>query len=53
MAASYAEIHKDLKSRGKTIPTNDLWIAAIAIEHGLALYTRDAHFKSVAGLACL
>ena len=44
-----------LKGRrpGTPIPTNDLWIAAIAIEHGLSLYTRDAHFRHVPGLACL
>ncbi len=49
----YARIHDRLRRRGKPIPTNDLWIAAIAMEHGLVLYTRDAHFKNVAGLACV
>jgi predicted nucleic acid-binding protein len=49
----YAEIHRALKSRGTPIPTNDLWIAAVAVEHGLVLYTRDAHFEKVPGLACL
>ncbi len=49
----YAQVHDRLKRRGKPIPTNDLWIAAIALEHGLVLYTRDAHFKHVAGLACV
>lgn len=49
----YAEIHRALRSRGKPIPTNDLWIASIAVEHGLVLYTRDAHFADVPGLACL
>jgi predicted nucleic acid-binding protein len=48
----YAEIHKSLRARGKPIPTNDLWIAALAIEHSLVVYTRDAHFKHVPGLAC-
>ena len=47
----YARIHKTLRARGKPIPTHDLWIAAIAVEHGLAVYTRDAHFQSVPGLA--
>ena len=47
----YASIHHALRRRGKPIPTNDLWIAAIALENGLALYTRDAHFKVVPGLA--
>jgi len=49
----YAEVHRALRARGAPIPTNDLWIAAIAIEHGLVLYTRDAHFASVPGLALL
>ena len=49
----YAEIHRALRGLGRPIPTNDLWIAAIAVEHGLVLYTRDSHFKQVPGLACL
>lgn len=49
----YAEIHRALRARGTPIPTNDLWIAALAIEHGLVLYTRDRHFTTVPGLACL
>ena len=47
----YAEIHHALRARGTPIPTNDLWIAAIAIEHGLVVYSRDAHFAAVPGLA--
>jgi tRNA(fMet)-specific endonuclease VapC len=49
----YAEIHRGLRARGTPIPTNDLWIAAMALEHGLVLYTRDAHFTKVPGLACI
>jgi tRNA(fMet)-specific endonuclease VapC len=49
----YAAIHRALRKRGRPIPTNDLWIASIAIEHGLVLYTRDAHFAHVQGLACM
>jgi tRNA(fMet)-specific endonuclease VapC len=49
----YAEVHRALRARGTPIPTNNLWIAAIAIEHGLVLYTRDAHFTSVPGLALI
>ena len=49
----YAAVHRALRARGEPIPTNDLWIAALALEHGLVLYTRDAHFSKVAGLACL
>ena len=35
------------------IPTNDLWIAAMAVEYGLALFTRDRHVADVPGLAIL
>ena len=49
----YARIHQALRTRGRPIPTHDLWLAAMAIEHGLCLYTRDAHVASVPGLACL
>jgi tRNA(fMet)-specific endonuclease VapC len=49
----FAQIHKDLRKRGKPIPTNDLWIAAISVENGLVLYTRDAHFAQIPELALL
>jgi predicted nucleic acid-binding protein len=49
----FAQIHSELQKRGRPIPTNDLWIAAIAIEQGLVLYTRDAHFSNIPELACL
>ena len=46
----YAEILIGLKNQGPPIPTNDIWIAAIAFQHGLKLFTRDRHFQHVAGL---
>jgi tRNA(fMet)-specific endonuclease VapC len=49
----YAALHRALRARGRPIPTNDLWIASLALEHGLVLYTRDAHFAEVPGLACV
>jgi predicted nucleic acid-binding protein len=49
----YAQILAELRRRGTPIPTNDLWIAALAIQHGLPLYTRDAHFQNVSGLATI
>ena len=49
----YAALHRALRAKGGPIPTNDMWIAAIALEHGLVLYTRDEHFDVVPGLACL
>lgn len=42
---SYAALYRQLRAQGTPIPTNDLWIAAIVVEHGLALYSRDARFR--------
>jgi predicted nucleic acid-binding protein len=46
----YARIRSELRSKGRPIPANDLWIAAQAIEHGLPIVSRDAHFLDVKGL---
>jgi tRNA(fMet)-specific endonuclease VapC len=45
----YAEITVELKRKGKPIPTNDLWIAALCRQHGLPLLSRDRHFDWVEG----
>jgi tRNA(fMet)-specific endonuclease VapC len=49
-AEYYALIVKKLKARGKPIPTNDIWIAANALRHGMALYSFDRHFREINGL---
>lgn len=46
----YARIWMQLRRQGTPIPTNDLWIAALAVQHNLALYSRDAHFNHLAQL---
>ena len=46
----YALIFKRLKAKGRPISTNDIWIAANAMKHGLALYSFDSHFKEIEGL---
>ena len=46
---SYAEIVLELKRKGKPIPTNDIWIAALCRQHSLPLLSRDRHFDLVAG----
>jgi tRNA(fMet)-specific endonuclease VapC len=46
-ADAYARIKQALRSKGRPIPDNDLWIAATAIQHGLALMNRDAHFDEI------
>ena len=47
---SYAEIALELKQKGKPIPANDLWIAALCRQHSLPLVSRDRHFDLVSGL---
>ncbi len=46
----YAEIKAALRAKGRPIPENDIWIAAIALQHGLQLAARDPHFEEVDGL---
>jgi predicted nucleic acid-binding protein len=45
----YAAITLELKKKGKPIPTNDLWIAALCRQHSLPLLSRDRHFDLVTG----
>jgi tRNA(fMet)-specific endonuclease VapC len=51
-AKSYAEVKLSLRKKGKPIPENDVWIAALARQHNLTLVTRDAHFRHVDGFDC-
>ena len=46
-AERYAVIFTTLRKTGTPIPTNDLWIAASAMQYGLRVLTRDAHFAKV------
>ena len=45
-AEIYARIHRDLRRAGTPIPQNDMWIAATAQQHDLALFTFDRHFHN-------
>ena len=47
----YAEILNNLREIGRPVPTNDIWIAAVAFQNGLKLFTKDNHFKAIAGLS--
>lgn len=40
----YATIYRQLRKQGTPIPTNDMWLAALALQHDLALHDRDKHF---------
>jgi tRNA(fMet)-specific endonuclease VapC len=43
----YASIYRQLRKQGTPIPTNDIWIAALVLQHSLVLCARDAHFDSL------
>jgi tRNA(fMet)-specific endonuclease VapC len=49
-AEHYADIYKELRQKGRPIPTNDLWIAATAVQYNLTVFTYDEHFKAVSGI---
>jgi predicted nucleic acid-binding protein len=40
----YASVFRHLREGGTPIPTNDMWIAALVLEHNLVLHARDVHF---------
>ncbi len=40
----YASVYRQLRQQGTPIPTNDMWIAAQVLQHGLVLFARDSHF---------
>jgi predicted nucleic acid-binding protein len=46
-AVRYAAIFDPLRRAGTPIPTNDIWIAASAMQHGAALLTTDPHFRLI------
>ena len=49
-ALHYSTIRFSLRKKGRPIPENDIWIAAIARQHGLTLLSRDAHFRQIPSL---
>ena len=50
VAPEYGRLRQRLREKGRPIPENDIWIAAIARFHRLVLVTRDRHFFEVDGL---
>ena len=46
----YASILNNLKAAGTPIPTNDIWIAAVAFQQGYKIFTKDKHFNLISGL---
>jgi tRNA(fMet)-specific endonuclease VapC len=49
-AVRYATIREQLRKQARPIPSNDAWIAALALQHGLPILTRDEHFDHVQGV---
>lgn len=49
-AHHYGRVKDNLSVKGKPIPENDIWIAALAVQHNLTLLTRDRHFTAIDGL---
>lgn len=47
----YATAYRQLRHQGTPIPTNDLWIAALVLQHNLVLYARDRHFDHLPQIA--
>lgn len=46
----FSQVYAILKNKGKPIPTNDMWIASQALEHGCVVCTQDKHFTYIDGL---
>ncbi len=49
-AEHYAAIFAGLSRKGRPVPTNDLWIAAVAMQHGYAVFSLDVHFTAIQNL---
>lgn len=49
-ADRFGRIAAALRRQGRPIPTNDMWIAAHAMESGAELISSDAHFETIDGL---
>ena len=47
-SAIYAEIMIALRAAGTPLPSNDIWIAAVAAREGAHVVTYDDHFRAIA-----
>jgi tRNA(fMet)-specific endonuclease VapC len=43
----YAAVYRQLRKQGTPIPTKDMWVAALVLQHSLVLCARDAHFDAL------
>ena len=46
-AQHYGQVRKKLEQKGRPIPENDIWIAALSFQYNLKLFARDQHFKEI------
>lgn len=53
VARIYGEVFVELRRQGTPLPTNDIWIAATAIDAGATVLTFDAHFRQIARVSVL
>jgi tRNA(fMet)-specific endonuclease VapC len=49
-AEGYAAVYQQLRRDGRPIPTNDIWVAAAALQASVPLITLDAHYRFVTNL---
>ena len=47
----YAHLKLQLAKQGTPIPINDIWIAALVVQHGATLFTFDQDFNQLPQLA--
>ena len=47
----YSVVYRQLRGQGTPIPTNDMWIAALVLQHNLVLCARDHHFDHLPQIA--
>ena len=49
----YADLRESLRVTGRPIPSNDTWIAALAIQHRLPVLSRDEHLHGIEGVRAI
>jgi tRNA(fMet)-specific endonuclease VapC len=52
-AGVYSRVREELRTKGRPIPENDVWIAALALQHAQPVVSRDEHFDSISDLVRL
>jgi predicted nucleic acid-binding protein len=50
VARKFAQVDAKLRKKGKPIPINDVWVAALALVRKAVLVTNDEHFKHIGNL---